>query len=116
MSEFGDAIGRSLKACFDVVALVIALPAAASCWLEEAVNQGGEGAFGFWATLFALLPGHVGVFVRRAFYRLTLDACSQNTHIGFGSFFSHRSASVERDVYVGSYAVLGSVRLRRGCL
>ncbi len=70
----------------------------------------------FWAQLFALVPGLPGVFVRRAFYRLTLERCTGSFFVGFGAFFSHRGSIVEDAVYVGPYAIVGSSRLRRGCL
>jgi hypothetical protein len=56
------------------------------------------------------------VFLRRAFYRLTLDHCDESFFIGFGAIFSNRHSRVEQDAYVGPYAVIGSTWLRRGCL
>ena len=66
------------------------------------------------AILFTL--GIVGIFIRRAFYRLTLEHCAGSFSIGFGAVFSHRQARVEHDAYVGPYAIVGSCRLGRGCL
>jgi acetyltransferase-like isoleucine patch superfamily enzyme len=76
----------------------------------------GEAAFAFWSQLVALVPGSPGVFVRRAFYRLTLDRCTGTFFVGFGAIFSHREVVVEDSVYIGPYAIVGSARLRRGCL
>lgn len=56
------------------------------------------------------------MFVRRAFYRLTLAQCTGTFFVGFGALFSHREAVVEDSVYIGPYAIVGSARLRRGCL
>lgn len=76
----------------------------------------GEAAFTFWSQLYALVPGSPGVFVRRAFYRQTLDRCTGTFYIGFGAIFSHRETVVEEAVYIGPYAIVGSARLRCGCL
>src|SRR5262245_52029733 len=101
-----------LKALLNGVALVLAFLPAASCWVEAAVSKDVESIFLFWTHVFALLPGLPGAFLRRAFYSLTLESCSLDCRIEFGAVFTHRNAVVERHVYVGPYAVIGSVRLR----
>jgi len=95
--------------------LVVAVPAAL-CALEAAMSETGDAVFAFWAQSFALIPGLPGVSLRRAFYKLTLDECAESFHVGFGAIFSHRHSRIERDAYVGPYAVIGSAWLRRGCL
>jgi acetyltransferase-like isoleucine patch superfamily enzyme len=94
---------------------IIGLPAL-TCWLEVRLNPRREGVFHFWSHIVAQLPGPPGELLRRAFYRLTLEECSAKFHVGFGSFFSHRRASVEDGVYIGPYAIVGAARLRNGTL
>lgn len=106
---------RLFKSAIDAACLVLVLPAALPCALEARLG-GGEAMFTSWAQAFALVPGVPGVFLRRAFYRLTLEECAHSFSIGFGAMFSHRKATVEENVYVGPYAVVGSCRLGRGCL
>jgi len=84
--------------------------------MERRACRNGEAIFAFWAHFFAILPGHPGVYLRRAFYQLTLDYCSTNCFIGFGSLFSHRNALVNHSVYIGCYALIGSVRIGEGAL
>lgn len=71
----------------------------------------GFGRFGATFTLgahaFANLPGIIGDYLRIAYYRLTLDRCSLESRISFGSFFAHPRAEVGSGVYIGSYCVLG---------
>jgi acetyltransferase-like isoleucine patch superfamily enzyme len=105
-----------LKTIANIVALTVAFPCAVTCWVETAVSPTSEGFFCFWSHCAALLPGLPGMYLRRAFYRLALDRCSLKCFIGFGTFFSHRTAIVEDDVFIGAYAVIGSARLRTGCL
>jgi acetyltransferase-like isoleucine patch superfamily enzyme len=64
----------------------------------------------------AFIPGLPGVYLRRAYYRLTLKFCAPDCHIGFGAIFAHRDARVERGVYIGAYTMLGKVNLHEGCL
>lgn len=96
--------------------MVIAFPAALTCWIEERADQKREKVFSFWAECFALLPGTPGMHIRRAFYRYVLESCATNWHIGFGAIFTHRKATVETDVYVGAYALIGTAILRQNCL
>ncbi len=105
-----QAIKRGLDAC----CLALVAPPAWVCAIEA--RGDGEAAFAFWSQLFALVPGSPGVFVRRAFYRSTLDRCTGTFFVGFGAIFSHREVVVEDAVYIGPYAIVGSARLRRGCL
>ena len=111
-----SSIRRALKRGLDMGCLALVCPCAALCALEARLSDRAEAMFTFWAQTFALVPGLPGVFFRRAFYRLTLDRCARSFFIGFGALFSHRHASVEEDVYVGPYAIIGSSWLHHGCL
>jgi virginiamycin A acetyltransferase len=70
-----------------------------------------EPAYRFWAQACALIPGLPGDYLRIAYYRLTLEECSIDSRIQFGSFFVHRSARVSRGVYIGCYCVLGKTAI-----
>jgi acetyltransferase-like isoleucine patch superfamily enzyme len=106
----------AVKAMINAVALALVFPAALTCWIEERLSPSAEGVFGFWAQILAILPGPPGLFLRRAFYRLTLKQCVIEFSIGFGALFFHRQVTVEAGVYIGPYAVVGCARLRKGCL
>jgi acetyltransferase-like isoleucine patch superfamily enzyme len=105
-----------LKAGIDFALLILAVPCGATCWLERRLRPGHEAIFAFWAQALAMLPGHPGSYLRRAFYRLTLESCASSFFIGFGAFFAHREARIEDGVYIGAYAIVGSASLGRGCL
>jgi acetyltransferase-like isoleucine patch superfamily enzyme len=59
----------------------------------------------------SLLPGVTGEFVRRAFYRLVLPECGAAACISFGTVFSHPTACVGRNVYIGIGCMIGDVTL-----
>lgn len=67
--------------------------------------------FSVFAQLYALAPGLPGDYMRTAFYKLTLEECSLNSRISFGSFFAHSEARVGERVYIGAYCVLGRVNI-----
>lgn len=63
--------------------------------------------FQFFAHAFALIPGIAGDYLRVAYYFLTLEHCSLNSRISFGTFFVQSSSTVGKNVYIGAYCVLG---------
>lgn len=107
---------RAVKATANGVCLALMAPLAATAWLEARLTDRGEHVFAFWSHIVSQLPGLPGLYLRRAYYRLTIDACAASYFIGFGAFFSHRHAIVEHGVYIGPYAIVGSARLGEGCL
>jgi acetyltransferase-like isoleucine patch superfamily enzyme len=104
------------KYILNLMSQLIVLPFVFTCWLEKKLTSSSESVFSFWTHIFALLPGIPGVFLRRGFYSLTLDKCSVNCHIGFGSIFAHRRVIVEDNVYLGLYCTIGAAHLGKNCL
>ncbi len=107
-------VRRALKTVVDAVSLVLAMPLGALSVLEKYLLPGHESTFRMCAQSVALLPGLPGLFVRRAFYRYALDGCDADCHIGFGALVTHRQTIIERGVYVGVWALVGSAHLREG--
>lgn len=106
-----------IKHLLNLLSQLMVLPLIILCKLEEIIfSKNTELLFHTCTHIVALLPGLPGAFLRRAFYSLTLDKCSLHCHIGFGTIFSHRSNTVEKHVYIGSYAIIGSANLGEHCL
>jgi acetyltransferase-like isoleucine patch superfamily enzyme len=83
-------------------------------WLAAVVERrigGGDGWFAGCAELLSTVPGKPGVFLRRSFYRMTLDRCATDVHIGFGSLLTHPDAEIRRGVYIGLRCTVGKVVL-----
>ena len=72
---------------------------------------GRQKAFPGWSQAFSLIPGLLGVYLRRAFYRLVFPRCDADVCLSFGSIFSHPTAEVGKSVYVGAFCCLGDVTL-----
>lgn len=72
---------------------------------------GAEKAFPGWSQAYSLVPGLLGVYLRRAFYRLVLPHCGDDSWLGFGTVFSHGTAEVGDRTYVGVFCCLGDVTL-----
>jgi virginiamycin A acetyltransferase len=104
LTMVGISMKMIAKRCVQAIFLCLALPAALLAGFGRV-----EVGFEFFAQTFALVPGLVGDYLRAAFYKFTLTACSLDCRIQFGSFFAHPQATVGRHVYIGSYCVLGMV-------
>lgn len=107
---------RSLTSFLSFMATFLMLPCAATCWIATSIGRGGTEIFRFWGQFIAIIPGLPGSYLRRAYYRMTLEYCASDCHIGFGALFAHRDSRVASDVYIGNYTLLGKVNLQKGCL
>lgn len=101
---------KLVKASASGLALLLVLPAIAFYRLASLL-LGREKVFPGWSQAFSLVPGLVGVYLRRAFYRHVLTRCGTDACVSFGTVFSHPTASVGHRVYVGVYCCLGDVTL-----
>jgi acetyltransferase-like isoleucine patch superfamily enzyme len=59
----------------------------------------------------SLIPGLPGEYIRREFYRRTLEECAPDCCISFGTILSKRGARIGRRVYIGTGCTLGLVTL-----
>jgi acetyltransferase-like isoleucine patch superfamily enzyme len=108
-------VKRWFKLFAQGLATALVLPALVLYWLS-AVLLGRTRAFPGWSQLFSLLPGLTGVYLRRSFYRFVLPRCRPGCWIGFGVIFSHPTAEVGRDAYIGPFCCLGEITLEDGVL
>ena len=99
----------------DGTAQLVSLPALA---MYVALRHlfGAQRVFPGWSQAFSLIPGLSGAYLRRAFYRRVLRRCDAGCWISFGTIFSHPTAEVGPNVYVGPYCCLGDVTLEEDVL
>ena len=92
------------------------------CWVITAplwmfvLSFRTEQAFLTSAQLISVVPGLVGVFLRRAFYWMTLDQFSRDCHIDFGTWFSHRQVRIGKRVYIGARCLIGMAEIGQDVL
>jgi virginiamycin A acetyltransferase len=101
---------KACKLISNGIALTAVLPAVVGFWLS-ALILGPAKTFPGWSQALSLLPGLVGVYLRRSFYRLVLAQVGTDAFLGFGTIFSHRTARIGKCVYVGPYCCLGDITL-----
>lgn len=102
---------QSLKIVLNFLCLVLALPFFIF-WKLLSLVLGDREALQGPAQLFSLLPGRLGVFLRRAFYRLVLAECAPDVCLSFGVIVSDPRAKFASGVYIGPYSIVGRVSLR----
>ena len=100
------ALKHLVKAVVRSAFLLVAWPAAALTAFGRL-----KAVYSYFAQSFALVPGLPGVYLRAAFYRLTLSRYELSSCIDFGSFFAHPEASVAANVYIGSYCILARTEI-----
>jgi virginiamycin A acetyltransferase len=99
-----------LKIMADGCAQLLVLPAVLLYGIGAALF-GSARAFPGWSQAFSLPPGLTGNYLRRAFYRFVFPRCGANSCICFGVIFSHPTAEIGANVYLGPFCCLGDVTL-----
>lgn len=101
---------RLAKAVAFAICLTAVSPLIALAWAEKHVLR-GDVLFNLFAQFLAPFPGLPGSYLRGAYYFGTLDGCAWETHVGFGSHFTHRGGVLASRVSMGSYCVIGHARI-----
>jgi acetyltransferase-like isoleucine patch superfamily enzyme len=104
---------RVIKILVFCLAVLLVAPLIVLAWIEKWLLR-TEGVFLTAAQLVAPLPGPVGTYLRSAYYFGTLDQCSWQVHVGYGTLFTHRGAHLATRVSTGAYCVIGHARLGAG--
>jgi len=91
-----------IKRLFDGLAIVLVAPVAALYHVARRVAPGrSDTAIQGFSQFLSLCPGLIGVFLRRAFYRLTLEECSPTCSVGFGTLLVTPRIRIGAGVYIG---------------
>lgn len=57
--------------------------------------------------ILSLVPGMLGLFLRRAWYRKTLAECGSGLSVSFGTVLNNEQARVGSNCYFGTYCIVG---------
>ena len=97
---------EAIKAALHGLAIVAVMPSVISWWLRARVvgpDRALEGSTQAWA----LVPGLIGQYLRRAFLSRVLRSCARTATIEFGAIFSSASSSIGERAYIGPRCHLG---------
>jgi acetyltransferase-like isoleucine patch superfamily enzyme len=97
---------EALKAAAHAAAWIAVTPSVVS-WRLRARVIGADRAIEGSTQAWALLPGLVGQYLRRAFLSRVLASCARTATIEFGTIFSSARASIGERAYIGPRCHLG---------
>jgi virginiamycin A acetyltransferase len=96
-------------------ATLVVLPALASYWLRARV-LGPDRALEGSSQAFAVIPGILGQYLRRAFLSHVLAACHPTATIEFGVLFSQAGTRIDAGAYIGPRCQIGLAHLEADVL
>jgi len=99
-----------LKSLFRCLCTFLILPFIVSHYLFSRLGS-ADRSLETHSQLLSLLPGHIGSYLRVAFYRFALDHCDPTATIGFGVLFSKTGSRIGSHVYIGPRCLLGLATL-----
>jgi len=70
---------------------------------------GSQAIYHYCAETFSLLPAHLGILVRCAFYNQTLKEAHHDLVVLFGGYLSKMNSRVGRNVVIAGHATIGLV-------
>ena len=106
---------RIIKTLVRGVCLIVVLPLFVMYQCAR-LAVGTRAAFQWCSQTLSKRPGSLGNYLREAFYVLTMERCSWDVCISFGTIFSDPRTRIGRGAYVGAYCCLGWVELGDGVL
>lgn len=98
----------ALKRTLDAVAVALVLPfVGLYALLRLVARRRPDSLFQAFSQFFSLGPGLPGDYLRRAFYRLTIDSCAEECSIQFGTIFATSAVGIGYGVYLGANCNIG---------
>jgi len=104
-------IKRAIKALFLALACPLYL-------LYRLLSLAGDSdsAFQAFSQLISLVPGKTGIYLRAAFYRLSMTDTSDDISVGFMTIFSHADTTLGPGVYIGAQCNVGKCTIGESTL
>jgi acetyltransferase-like isoleucine patch superfamily enzyme len=97
---------EAIKALVHGVCWIVVTPSVIS-WQLRSLVLGPDRAIEGSTQAWALVPGLIGQYLRRAFLCRTLKSCARTATIEFGTLFSSAAASIGERAYIGPRCHLG---------
>ncbi len=105
----------TLKQVFQGIATLIVSPFLLVYILLCLVSD-RDACFAGFSQCLSLIPGKSGSYLRAAFYHYSMDRCSRDAVISFGTLFSQPNTQIGSGVYIGPQCNIGSSKIGIDCL
>jgi len=98
--------------------VVLCIIVTSPMWLSARLGMslGSESAFVAGGQSFSLIPGMIGVMLRRGYYAMCLSQFSWDCGISFGTWFSHPQVRIARGVSIGANCTIGMCEIGENTL
>jgi acetyltransferase-like isoleucine patch superfamily enzyme len=115
VAEAGPEASVVLVRLGDLVGRILALPVLV---VYEAAARliGSTAAFRSTSEAIAMIPGPIGVMVRRHVYRRTLAGCGSALSVGFGTVLTYPATVIGDDVYIGRFCAVALTTIGDGVM
>ncbi|MBX2857613.1 MAG: acyltransferase [Cellvibrionaceae bacterium] len=110
-----EAVKMLLKKALFFVSSVAVVPVVALFYCIYLFSNRDELVAGL-SQLMSLIPGLLGVYLRKAALRFFLTRCDWQSHIGFGVILSHSDTEIADGVYIGPQSNIGKCKIARNSL
>ncbi len=105
----------TLKKCVFFLCAAAMMPFIALYFLFSFVGNKND-CFASFSQFISIFPGKLGVYLRSAFYRFTINRCAPDAYICFATIFSQIDTDVGEGCYIGPQGNIGSCSIGRDCL
>lgn len=105
---------KILKEIANLICLVLTFPLYVFQLIFGAIGN-KDSSFWSFSQFLSLLPGTVGSYLRKGFYRLAMESCHKDCAILFGAIFSQSDTEIGKGVYIGPNCNIGRCRIENHC-
>jgi len=103
-----------LKEIVNALFSVLTLPFFITYWTMSFFGK-KDNVFWTISQFLSLLPGIIGNYTRKSFYRYSMSSCDKDCSILFGTIFSQSDTEIGKGVYIGPNCNIGRCRIEKYC-
>ena len=110
LTDTARLVRHVLRDALMLVGLILTAPLWVPVRVSMAIGMSDD-LFMTCAQTLSLLPGIIGVSLRRGFYFMCLDAFARDCSVGFGTWFAHPQVTIGTGVNIGGRCTLGTCQI-----
>jgi len=103
------------KVCIDFITTLLISPFIVLNSLSKKIGS-NESTFVFCSQMLSLIPGKLGNYLRKNFFRFSMEYCDADCLIGFATLFSHSDTEIHKNVYIGPQCNIGKSKIEKNAL
>jgi len=104
------------KTLLTFISFILLIPILAIYFVQKRLFRTSERYYSDCAQFVSIIPGILGNYIRREYYKFTLKKCSGSCHIGFLTILAHPDAEIGEDVYIGINCMIGTCKIEDNVL